>query len=536
MLIYVNQFNLVGENRDEMAFRSIAGWLKKVTKRHFTIDELKSGSEFVAENMMVRTYNAVQFEPALYSVLLTHPDSKVRGRQWVTEIGIKSEQHYSTVSILLETIDVSTQVKDIPSTTRPGLVGFLQKNARLDKDTIGQSVRRFKNYSDDYKALSAEIERAERTYPIVLVSNGENNKALINPIKLQEQLIGLAQVVCTNDEIDSWEMERILSRSYSAWGGAINIIFPSKGRSFCYSNLLLSNQIQTWLEEGTNVNHQILSIITHTTNGYNKKKHFKPTDVRAKRQKDQRVYLKQKFEQLADNNEYKSLAEEAFEQLEEQGFVIEKLKEEHQQQIYELEEMYLDLQEKLDNEEKEKNKLSYRIEDLNFRLNESGFQTQSNDILSPQDIIDAICINLTPEICLKLTQQLYPNRAIVLESAYVSARDSVRFKNSPKLLNYLSKLVTDYLDTVQDGGDSKAKTIFGKAFSANESDTVEKNPKLAKLRVFKYRNSEIAMFKHIRIGTSRNPEETIRIHFHVDLERNAIVIGYCGEHLPISST
>ncbi|MCF5872139.1 hypothetical protein [Aeromonas veronii] len=89
MLIYVNQFKLVGEHISDIAFQSIAGWLKHVTKRHFTIDELKSGEEFTIERAKVRTYIAVDREPKLYAILFSHPDKTVKGRQWITEIGIK---------------------------------------------------------------------------------------------------------------------------------------------------------------------------------------------------------------------------------------------------------------------------------------------------------------------------------------------------------------------------------------------------------------------------------------------------------------
>lgn len=46
MLIYVNQFQLVGDNSSQTAFKTVAGWLKNVTKRHFTVAELKGEKSF----------------------------------------------------------------------------------------------------------------------------------------------------------------------------------------------------------------------------------------------------------------------------------------------------------------------------------------------------------------------------------------------------------------------------------------------------------------------------------------------------------
>ena len=43
------------------------------------------------------------------------------------------------------------------------------------------------------------------------------------------------------------------------------------------------------------------------------------------------------------------------------------------------------------------------------------------------------------------------------------------------------------------------------------------------------------MFRHLKIGVDDDPTRTIRVHFHWDGDRQKIVIGYYGEHLPVSS-
>ncbi|WP_404838205.1 hypothetical protein [Aeromonas media] len=537
MLIYVNQFNLIGDDSTTKAFRTIAGWLKEKTQKAITIEQLKSGDEFFIDKYKIRTYAATQYEPLMYSVMLSHPDDIVKGRQWVTEIGVIDYPTYTKISILLETSDISTQVISIPLTTRPKLVKYLHENTILDQDTVGKTVRQYNNTSDSFRSLSVEIDRPERTYPIVIISNDDKNKPVINPQKLQDQLFGLAQVISTQDEIDSWEMERHLSKRLSAWGGAINIVYPPNGRGYCYNKLLLNTVLNEWSADNKNINSEILSIITHTTNGFRKKKHFSPTDVRAKRQKDLRKSLKMKFDELQDEQGFKSLAEEAFSQLEEHEAVIEELKKEHEKQL---------LEQLLENEEiADKNnsllssntQMKYQIESLKHSLESSSDKTTSQNLaLSPREIIDSICGIITPETCLKIISQLYPSRVIVLDDAIVSSRDSINFKNPTKLLEYLSRLVTEYLDIVIDSGDNQARHVFGAAYSANESETVEHTPKLSSQRTFKYKGDPIAMFRHLKFGTSRNPDETLRVHFHIDSEQKIIVIGYCGPHLDVVST
>lgn len=537
MLIYVNQFNLIGDDSTTKAFRTIAGWLKEKTQKAITIEQLKSGDEFFIDKFKIRTYSATQYEPLMYSVMLSHPDDMVKGRQWITEIGVIEHPTHTRISILLETSDISTQVISIPLTTRPKLVKYLHENLVLDQDTVGKTVQQYNNTTDSLRSLSVEIDRPERTYPIVIISNDDYNNPAINPQRLQEQLLGLAQVISTQDDIDSWEMERHLSKRLSAWGGAINIVYPPNGKGHCYNRLLLNTILNEWAAAKKNINSEILSIITHTTNGFRKKKHFSPTDVRAKRQKDLRKSLKQKFDELQDEHSYKSLAEEAFAQLEEHEAVIEELKAEHEKQLLEQLVENDEITEKYNTTLSLNSQMKYQIESLKFRLESSGDKTSSQNItLSPRDIIDAICNDITPEICLKIISQLYPSRVSVLEDAFISSRDSVNFKNSIKLLEYLSRLVTEYLDTVIDSGDNQARHVFGAAYSANESETVEHTPKLSAQRTFKYKGSPVAMFRHLKFGTSRNPDETLRVHFHIDRDQKIIVIGYCGPHLDVVST
>jgi hypothetical protein len=378
MLIYVNQFEILGCDSFTVALRTIAGWLKTVTKLHFTNDMLLSGEEFSIDKTKVRTFAACELTPAIYSILLSHPDRTVRGRQWITEIGIKYEGDITTVSVLLETSDISTLVKDIPSTTRPKLVSFLLKNANLNpKTTVGLHVQKIKNNLDDFKALSFEVERSERNYPLVFVSNcKKDNQPLVDPKRLQEQLVGLAQVVCSEEKIDSWELEGVLTRQYSAWDGAINIIYPSFGRNYCYSRLLRRDTLTNVIQSNENLIQHVLSYITHTTNGYNKKRHFSPTDVRAKRQKDSRIQLKKRFLELGNDSEYQTLAEEAFSQLEEQENVIEQLKEKYDYELNEQMLATIEAQEQL-----EKSKSDYHVLKLRFEDLQDNSSKQGNPIL-----------------------------------------------------------------------------------------------------------------------------------------------------------
>ncbi|MUK51490.1 hypothetical protein [Aliivibrio fischeri] len=312
MLIYVNNFELQGRNATDRALQSICGWVKYKAKENFTIEMLKSGGNYTFESIKVRTFCAVSLSPYMYSVLLTHPDHEINGRFWETEIGVTENRGITKLSILLKVNDISTQVRGNVTTTRPLLVKYLHDSKLLARNTVGLKTNFLNDDINDIKALKCEIYRPEREYPIVLVSK---NKLVYAP-KLQEQLIGLAQVVVLPSSMDDGLVESELGQRYSAWDGAINIINPLHGGETPRNKLILSDFIDSWKANNIHILHELLSLVTHTTNGKYRKEHFSPTDVRAKRQKDHRIALINKVENLADDSDYKLLLQEAMDELE----------------------------------------------------------------------------------------------------------------------------------------------------------------------------------------------------------------------------
>jgi hypothetical protein len=111
-----------------------------------------------------------------------------------------------------------------------------------------------------------------------------------------------------------------------------------------------------------------------------------------------------------------------------------------------------------------------------------------------------------------------------------------RFLYGRRLLDMLRRLVVDYRNKLLDTGDNEARKVFGKnEYAAKESETVMANKTLRRLRTFEYEGQQVEMFRHLKIGADENITKTIRVHFHWDAKRQRIVIGYCGEHFPISS-
>lgn len=127
---------------------------------------------------------------------------------------------------------------------------------------------------------------------------------------------------------------------------------------------------------------------------------------------------------------------------------------------------------------------------------------------------------------LKLIEEILPDRVTILDSAWKSAAaiDS-NFSQGKELLKTLFMLATDYLDVYLEAGDVKARTVFGAKYSSQESERVQKDPKLVRERTF----DGVFMQQHLKIGYAE------RLYFKIDAPGRKVIIGYCGGHLPIVS-
>jgi len=139
---------------------------------------------------------------------------------------------------------------------------------------------------------------------------------------------------------------------------------------------------------------------------------------------------------------------------------------------------------------------------------------------------------ITPARSLELISCLYPDRIIILDSAYKSAKDSHGFVRKKIVFELLWKLSTTYWKALCEGkGDTKARQIFGREYAAKESDPVGRKKEAQRRRTFTYNGKDIEMMKHLKYGVKESALETIRIHFEWVSDEKKVIVGYCGPHL-----
>lgn len=137
---------------------------------------------------------------------------------------------------------------------------------------------------------------------------------------------------------------------------------------------------------------------------------------------------------------------------------------------------------------------------------------------------------ISPINCLRQISSIHSGKVVVLDSAWSSAKKAEVFEEGLTLICLLNILVDQYLPVYIKHGDNKARDVFNSSqFAAKESDTTMN--KYGDYRKFEYGGRFVEMQAHLKIGAN-DKRSTLRVHFFIDKQKELVVIGHCGEHLP----
>ncbi len=534
MLVYVNSLKIEGINPAGTVLRSIAAWFSEKFGEKLNISDIvdiKPRKDH-SKKMTLQINKAFTDDFNIYSWTLRHPDSNVHGRQWVTELGLKDygdDGAKFTCSIYVDAI--STMVNDEVPASRPRIIKIIQDNVKSFSEThfangtVGLSFKEVGNNIDSYKALLAEIERESRDSPLVILSPNYDGDYFVKADKLQQMLFGIAQVVKINQDFNSYEMSDVLGENFSAWGGAINVIKPKRRDKRIFNQLILDRDLPEELNHYEKCNY-LLQIITHSTNVAMHIKRIRPEGVKS-------LYSKLKINKRLSSI-FSNKGDVSKEELELFSEEIESLTSDLEELISKNKSMELTLNEKDEVIKELEKKLKTEQYNRSHGHNQiSGVPIKASRFSALMDI--ATNPNAPKPIdCLEALSSIYKRRLIVLESAFESANDSDLFAQGYRLLDLLNKLIKDYLPIYLEKGDNEARKVFTQSeYSPRESDTLKNNKQYLKYRIFNYNGKEIEMQKHLKIGVANDRSQSIRIHFEIDQVNKRVIIGHCGEHLPL---
>lgn len=541
MLVYANYLSFQGTGAEEAILKAVGGWLKEQLGFGLHPDQLIQEGDFNGYRGNTRSFLRIhatnEERPELFSWVLKNPDETVHGRQWIVEVGLKNYEGTIELSCVVRTDENSTLVVSPVMASQPRVIRYVVNNIHAAEDaefaesvpgltvkTVGQDI-------DSYRALLVEIERRDRDSPIVLVSPTRDGQYLVHVADLQQRLIGLAQVVQVSRDFNSYEMSELLGQPRSAWGGAVNVINAPSRTGSVRSRFFLPAEIEEWGATTHDRNAQILAFVTNNTNVLRLRKHIKTEGVI-------QLALRRRLQAVRARGAQMNVA-----QLREELERASKLAAEQAEWISALEEDNTAIQSDLSDakarlveEQDALKRQNFVIQGLKGQLESAGGGRTSE--IDADALLNLACRpdQPTPFECVEIIESVYGDRCTVLETARESAREMDRFIYGRQLLDLLKRLVTEYRTKLMQSGDNEARKVFGKnEYAAKESETVMGSKALARQRMFEYEGEIVEMFRHLKIGVDDDITRTIRVHFHWDSDKEKIVIGYCGEHLPVSS-
>ncbi len=534
MLIYSTRLLLQGAKDIDKVFEVSAAWLSRKTHEGITSNFLRSNNtKRMLDGSKIASVISDPDYPKLYSVRYTHGDKEIPGRQWITDIGIRQERFDSEIecSILLRTDEISTRVETKPQPSVPFVVHEIIKNCSISGKTAGLSVMVLEDETE-VEAFAYTISDPSRQHPIILVSPLYDGY-LLDIDELRFQVEGLADVIQIPVGADTFRIAKVLGNQFAAWRGAVNIILPlviARQKKFIPTIRLMAEELQDIALEGKNPEKEILSLLTHRINLPNSWRQTSIEKVMELNRRRELARIKTQASQTGETNEYLALLEEDSKEQDEKIFSLQQEKEGLQAEIEALQGEMDDLSDKY-------RLLGFEKESLLQTLSATGQLRADQPGADVPDYIRDIIFetyskHLTPKNSLQVVSSLFPDRVEVLDTAWSSSDSSISFKERAKLFELLWKLATSYWKDVSKGiGDVQARHVFGAAYSAKESETAGSNARAKKLRTFTYKNQNILMEKHLKIGVKPSPAETIRVHFEWVADEQKIIIGYCGPHL-----
>lgn len=540
MLVYANRLQVHGEASESVVFRAIGGWLKEQLGLGLHPEQLLSTGVHNGRRGELRSrlqiFSCYDGEPALCAWVLKHGDVAVRGRQWTVEIGIKKSAGTLEVSCVVKTDEGSTLVSTPVSASQPRVIRYIVNNVADAKDVAfakavpGEVLRTVGEDRDSYRAFSYDIHRRDRNGAIVLVSPTREGAYLVSPTELQKTLIGLANVVHVLPGSNTYEMADGIGRRMSAWDGAVNVLSIPSPSGEVRSRLFLSDEIQAWGEHPQRIS-RVLAWVTMTTNVPRLREHVRPEGVRLLSTRRRMEKLRASAVKMKEAEGRQALIEASQQAEEEQDRAFEGFAEENEDLLNEVSR----LEDELRGAQDELRRKAFELSAVKGQLSAAG--TKKSVEFDPGPLLHLLARKGQPSPleCLDIIEQYHRDKCTVLDSARRSARKSP-FINGCELLDLLIRLVTKYRAGLLNGGDGKARLVFGKnEYAAKESEIVTANPAMRRRRTFSYDGRPVEMFRHLKIGIADDPTQTVRVHFHWDGTRRKIVIGHCGEHLPVAS-
>lgn len=532
MIVYVNEFFFDSNgNGLDAAKDAIKRWLGRKIGPAFTPIRIipfqkpfKTVREDTATNEVMIIGTPDQANDYSLSINYRHNDCDVHGRAWFTRIGIERLRAGEPfrVTILLETQEVSPQAAMNPVTpSQPGIVQELLKHCRLHPATPGAVMRELRPVNvGDFKK---EVEIPHRPYAVVVVSVDDfGERPLVNPVLLQQRLVGLAQIYSIPTKRDAWKLrDGLLPPYHTAWDGSITVISPDRANFLGpQGRVYRGAHIEALREDtGREFDMHLFAELTHRFNLAKSRRHISDMVVGRRLSAFKLAVLREKVGDIGglqeivdsyerDRDEAKQHAEELDAKLIEVEIQNEKLRSD------------------VDGLEKKIRNLEYKLQQARVEAKASSDERPAKAAILPKSLVEVP----------SWLEIEHPKRLIFTGRAERTLRSS-NYEDMEKVAAVFHVLATKFYaaflkeiqfqDAIEDLASVSAR-YSGKQseVTAGMNDGYECT----------HDGVRYSLQKHIGLGTSRDQRYCFRLYFEWDPKGQRIVVLHAGGHLDTQST
>jgi hypothetical protein len=475
----------------------------------------------------VETWLAESSSELLHCARLSHSDSEVSGRLWKLEVGLTSVDREPdlAVSVLLETSDISTRVQAPVFLKPPKLVAQLIEQVGASPRLVGATVGSVdeRTAADRY---TYELLDPQREHAVILLSPRPDGSYALRGDELQKVVVGLAEIWVIPPTASIGEVNRSMQDVPAPYGGAVTIVYPrrkTRVRDLVPSWVLTVADLEEMRPRG--IDAELLALLTHRFNLAISWQHTSPDRVREVARRHELGALRNALERAPDPQAVDELINKVAEDESALRTKLQKTAEERDEYMY----RYVETEDIL-------RATNFKCENLKQQLAHTGVVRGVGEKGHTPEfrslVTAAVLHGVTVESALDLSERLFADRVVVLDSAKRSAKDQVTFKYAAEAFQLLCRLCDEYWILLADGKpDGEARKVFGQyEFAAKEANLSKDG---ARARTFEVPGRGLMLMEpHLKIQRGYNASESWRCHFEWLDDMKKLVIGHCGEHLP----
>jgi hypothetical protein len=453
-----------------------------------------------------------------------HPHEPDTSLRWSTDIGIARCGHRVQFALQLGVTSMSFVVRPAPfSLGRPRIVSDILSRYSCWIGSLPLVAQKQQIAAPDVATfVASQLLDANRLLPLIVVSCDRfSEKPVIDPDRMQQTLLGFAQVVVV-DKWASFQLTDCVGRALSCFNGCVRVYWPGLTRDSDPRRhwLYFPAQLERFAYLRTPLDRKLFSFLAQLSV-------FRFTDgdvIKA-------VQVQIEAERQAEATRLRH-------QIEEGRAAAKDVRE---------------LQELLDLAVTENDDLNRRVselqaqnEDLVARLRDvqANFALiQQQQTLEAEGEADVGTADLDFESvsdALAGTERDFGSDLVVLDSARRSAAksDFPRPDEVYQALLAIHDIGKLYLESAESGGSMGGWVDHLKArnfthYSPTESDTVKNDYKnYGRHREFVVDNKKRRIYQHVDLGGG-DRKGCLQIYFEADRLLGKIIIAHCGRHLPI---